>query len=183
VIALTLSPMMSSKLLKAGHQGKFADLVDRVFSRLRSGYEKRLDRVLNLRPVMVMVAAVVLGSCVFLYQTTQKELAPTEDQGVVFMQTKAPQYANLDYLEAFSAELNKVFQSFPEYANSFAINGAGTVNTGFAGMLLKPWGDRKQSQAKVLQQLQGKISGIPGIQTFAFALPSLPGTSTSSKAG
>jgi multidrug efflux pump subunit AcrB len=119
----------------------------------------------------------MLGSCFFLYDTTQKELAPTEDQGIVFMQTKAPQYANLNYLEAFSAELNKIFESFPEYANSFAINGAGTVNTGFAGMLLKPWGQRKQSQAQVLQQLQGKISGIPGIQTFAFALPSLPGSS------
>jgi multidrug efflux pump len=177
VIALTLSPMMSSKLLKAGHQGRFADLVDRVFSRLRMGYEKRLDRVLNFRPVILMIGAVVLASCVFLYQTTQKELAPTEDQGVVFMQTKAPQYANLDYLERFTAELNAAFKSFPEYANSFAINGAGQVNVGFAGMLLKPWGERKQSQAQVLQQLQGRISGIPGIQTFAFALPSLPGSS------
>jgi hydrophobe/amphiphile efflux-1 (HAE1) family protein len=177
VVALTLSPMMSSKLLKAGHQGRFADLVDRVFSGLRRGYERRLDRVLNYRPVIVMVAAVVFGSCVFLYDTTQKELAPTEDQGVAFMITKAPQYANLDYLESFVAELQKVFEKFPEYANSFAINGTGTVNQGFAGMLLKPWSERKRGQAAVLTELQGKIAGVPGIQTFAFAVPSLPGSS------
>jgi multidrug efflux pump len=177
VVALTLSPMMCSKLLKAGHQGRFAALVDRVFSGLRRGYERRLDRVLNYRPLIVMIAAVILGSCVFLYQTTQKELAPTEDQGVTFMLTKAPQYANLDYLESFAGELQKVFESFPEYSNSFAINGVGTVTQGFAGMLLKPWSQRSRSQAKVMQDLQGKISGVPGIQTFAFALPSLPGSS------
>jgi multidrug efflux pump len=177
IIALTLSPMMSSKLLKAGHQGRFADFVDRVFSRLRRGYERRLDRVLDYRPLIVMIAAVVLGSCVFLYQSTQKELAPTEDQGVAFMITKAPQYANLDYLESFSARLQKVFESFPEYSNSFGINGSPTVNQGFAGMMLKPWSERHRSQAQVMAELQGKVSAIPGIQTFAFALPSLPGGS------
>ncbi|MCW5771276.1 MAG: efflux RND transporter permease subunit, partial [Rhodospirillaceae bacterium] len=177
VIALTLSPMMSSKLLKAGHQGRFADIVDRVFSRLRNGYERRLDRVLNYRPLVVIIAVTVLGSCVFLYQSTQKELAPKEDQGILFMQVKAPQYANLDYLESFTAELNKIFNSIPEYANSFAINGLGQVNTGISGMLLKPWSDRKRGQAQVLQELQGKVSRIPGIEVFPFELPALPGSS------
>jgi len=177
VIALTLSPMMSSKLLKAGHQGRFADLVDRVFSRLRGGYERRLGRVLDYRPIIVMIAAVMFASCAFLYQETRKELAPTEDQGVVFMQVKAPQYANLDYLEAFANELNKVFTSLPEFANSFAINGSGQVNLGFAGVLLKPWSQRQRNQAAVHQELQGKVTAIPGIEVFAFQLPSLPGSS------
>ncbi len=177
IVALTLSPMMCSKLLKAGHQGRFADLVDRVFSRLRNGYERRLERVLHYRPLMLIVAGTVLASCFFLYQETQKELAPKEDQGVIFMQVKAPQYANLDYLESFMNELNKVFVGFPEYANSFAINGTGTVNTGFGGMLLKPWGERKRSQAQVYQELQGKVAAIPGLEIFAIELPSLPGSS------
>jgi len=177
VIALTLSPMMSSKLLKAGHQGRFAEIVDRVFSRLRSGYERRLDRVLHYRPLILIVAATVFASCAFLYQETRKELAPTEDQGVVFMQIKAPQYANLDYLEAFVNEVNKIFTGLPEFANSFAINGAGQVNVGIAGVLLKPWGDRKRNQAAVYQELQGKLTATPGIEVFAFQLPSLPGSS------
>ena len=177
IVALTLSPMMSSKLLKAGHQGRFADLVDRVFSRLRDGYERRLDRVLHYRPLVLIVAGTVFVSCFFLYQETRKELAPKEDQGVIFMQVKAPQYANLDYLESFMNELNKVFTSFPEYANSFAINGTGQVNVGFGGMLLKPWSERKRSQAQIYQELQGKVAAIPGLEIFAIELPSLPGSS------
>ncbi len=177
IVALTLSPMMCARLLRpADHQGRFPRFVDRVFGALRRGYERRLDRVLNFRPVAVMLAAVVLLSCVFLYQTTQKELAPTEDQGVVFMITKSPQYANLDYLEAFTKELGAVFRSIPEYSNHFLINGSGTVNQGFAGILLKPWGQRKRSQAQVYNELQPKIGDVPGILTFAFQLPSLPGS-------
>jgi multidrug efflux pump len=177
IVALTLSPMMSSKLLKAGHQGRFADVIDRIFSGLRRAYERRLDRVLDARPLVLVIVAAVLGSSFFLYQESQKELAPKEDQGILFMQVKAPQYANLDYFEAFANELQKVFTSFPEYANSFAINGVGTVNAGFAGLLLKPWAERKRKQAQIQQELQGKLSQLPGLEIFAFELPALPGSS------
>jgi len=175
IVALTLSPMMSSKLLKAGNQGRFADFVDRVFSRLRRSYERRLDRVLDARVLVVIVVACIIGSTPFLYQESQKELAPKEDQGILFMLVKAPQYANLDYFEAFANEMQKVFASFPEYANSFAINGTGTVTSGIAGLLLKPWSQRQRNQAQVQRELQGKLSTIPGLEIFAFELPALPG--------
>jgi hydrophobe/amphiphile efflux-1 (HAE1) family protein len=177
VIALTLSPMMCSKLLtKESGSTRFARFVDRVFDRLRRAYAGRLRKVLGARPVVYMVAIVVLFSCGFLYTATKKELAPTEDQGIVFMLIKAPQSANLDYLERYTRKLTALSKSLPEYANLFMINGTPTVNQGIAGLILKPWGERSRSQGQVLAAMQPKLNGIAGVQVFAFPLPSLPGS-------
>jgi multidrug efflux pump len=125
VIALTLSPMMCANLLKSETgSGRFTRFLDRRFEGLKNWYGRRLGRVLLFRPVVLMVAVVVLGSCVFLYTGTRKELAPTEDQGAVFMLLKSPQHANLDYLEKFSNQLGKIFEKVPEYAHYFLINGS-----------------------------------------------------------
>jgi hydrophobe/amphiphile efflux-1 (HAE1) family protein len=177
VIALTLSPMMCARLLRAkGRTSRLTSFLDRRFEGLKNWYQRRLGRVLLFRPVVLMVAAVVLASCVFLYTGTRQELAPTEDQGFVFMVIKAPQYANLDYLEKFTAQLGRILKSVPEYANYFLINGTTSVNQGVAGLLLKPWGDRARSQAQVQAALQPKLNTISGVQIFAFPLPSLPGS-------
>lgn len=177
VIALTLSPMMCSKLLSSNiGENKFVKWLDRNFGKLQNGYKRALTSALNTRKLMVIVAVVVLTSCGFLYVNTQTELAPSEDQGVVFMITKSPQYANLDYMEKFTNELVKIFKDVPEYAYDFVINGSPTVNAGFAGMILKPWGDRKRTAAEIQASLQGKLNGISGLQIFAFPPPSLPGS-------
>ncbi len=177
VIALTLSPMMCANLLRAETgASRFSRFLDRRFEGLKNWYARRLGRVLLFRPVVVMVAAVVLASCVFLYTGTRKELAPTEDQGAVFMLLKAPQFANLDYLEKFSAQLGDILQKVPEYANFFLINGSPTVNQGIAAILFKPWGDRKRSQAQILGSLQPQLNTIAGLKVLAFPLPSLPGS-------
>jgi multidrug efflux pump len=99
VIALTLSPMMCSVLLKGGHQnqGRFAKLVDRVFTRLTDWYGRKLDRSLDYRPITGLFAVAILFLVGFMYVNTNKELAPEEDQGILFSVTKAPQYANIDY--------------------------------------------------------------------------------------
>jgi len=179
VIALTLSPMMCSKLLKSdAAEGRFSHFLDRNFGRLRDGYARTLVSVLKTRSVVVMLGAVVLASCVFLYTTTRKELAPVEDQGIVFMFLKSPQYANLDYLELYTAQLGKIFADIPERAISFAINGTPTANAGIAGMVLKPWGDRKRSQSQVMAAMQPALNGVAGVQAFAFPRPSIPGAST-----
>ncbi len=178
IIALTLSPMMCSMLLTSniGENG-FVRWLDRNFGRLQRGYQRALASALNTRPLMVVVAVVVLSSCALLYVNTQAELAPNEDQGVVFMITKSPQYANLDYLEKFTTQLHNIFKDVPEYAYDFIINGSTTVNGGFAGIILKPWGDRKRSAAQIQASLQAKLNSVAGIQIFAFPPPSLPGTS------
>ena len=95
-------------------QGRFARLIDRGFSRLADGYGRRLDASLDYRPVTALFAVAVFVALGFMYMNTKKELAPEEDQGVLFALTKAPQYANLDYIDAYGEQLDKALTSFPE---------------------------------------------------------------------
>src|SRR6202022_2999689 len=123
VIALTLSPMMCSVLLKQEHQGRFARLVNRVFGSVTRWYGRQLDRSLDYRPITALFALTILGLVGFLYMHTSKELAPEEDQGIVFAVTKAPKYANIDYSDFYGEKLDKVFSSFPETDLRFVLNG------------------------------------------------------------
>ena len=176
VIALTLSPMMCSVLLKGGaHQGWFAGKVDRVFGAVTRWYGRRLDRSLDYRPITAMFAVTILGLVVFLYQNTSKELAPEEDQGIVFAVVKAPKYANIDYTEFYSSKMDKAFAAFPETDLRFVINGTAGPSNGIAGMLLKPWDERKRSSIKLKPLVQAELSKIEGVNAFAFNLPPLPG--------
>ena len=175
VIALTLSPMMCSVLLKHGGQGWFATKVDKIFTAVTHWYGRRLDRSLDYRPVTALFAVTILGLVVFLYQHSSKELAPEEDQGIVFSVIKGPKYANIDYMDYYGDKLDKVFASFPETDLRFMINGTDGINNGIAGMLLKPWDERKRSAIKLKPLVQAGISKIEGVNAFAFNLPPLPG--------
>src|SRR3954471_4665501 len=140
IVAVTLSPMMCSLLLRREMtQGRFARLIDRTFSRLAEAYGRRLDRSLDYRPVTALFVAAIFVALGFMYLHTGKELAPEEDQGVLFALTKAPQYANLDYMQNYGAELDKALTSVPEADLRFVINGRGGPNQGIAGVILKPW--------------------------------------------
>lgn len=178
IIALTLSPMMASKLLKHEQSsGRFVRFLDRTFERLRHRYERRLHRTLNFRPVTLIILAGVIIATGIMYVTTQKELAPEEDQGILFNIVKSPQAANLDYLEAATMQMHKVFETVPEKDHVFIINGMGNnVHQAIAGILFKPWEERKRSQKQILQDLQPKVAGVAGAQVISFALPSLPGS-------
>jgi multidrug efflux pump len=177
VIALTLSPMMASRLLKPHTgAGRFNRLLDRLFASLRRRYERRLHRSLGRRPVTLLVLTAVMAATAILYATTQRELAPEEDQGILFNIVKAPQSANLDYLEQATAQLGKLFDKVPEKEHVFTINGLQDVHQAFAGILFKPWAERKRSQKQILQSLQGPVSQIANAQVFTFPLPSLPGS-------
>src|SRR5207237_10455299 len=142
VIALTLSPMMCSVLLKNTEEGRFAKIVNRVFGAMTRWYGRKLDRSLDYRPITGLVALTILGLVGFLYLHTPKELAPEEDQGIVFAVIKAPKYANIDYLDFYSEKLDHVFASFPETDLRFALNGINGAQNGIAGMLLKHWDAR-----------------------------------------
>ena len=178
VIALTLSPMMASKLLKHEQSsGRFVRFLDRAFGSLRQRYERRLHRTLNFRPVTLLILLGVVAATGIMYVTTQKELAPEEDQGILFNIVKSPQSANLDYLEAATLQMHKVFETVPEKEHVFIINGLGNnVHQAIAGILFKPWEERKRTQKEILQELQPKVAGIAGAQVISFALPSLPGS-------
>src|SRR5207245_9923943 len=115
IVAVTLSPMMCSLLLTRGAaHSRFARLLDAGFSRLADAYGRRLQRSLDYRPVTALFALAVFAALALMYMNTKAELAPEEDQGVLFALTKAPQYANLDYADAYGEKLDKAFTAIPE---------------------------------------------------------------------
>jgi len=175
VIALTLSPMMCSKLLnKDITKQKMVKRVDKIFNRLQKAYQTRLERTLNYKPVTVVFALTVLVSCYFMFITIPAELAPEEDQSIIFVSATAPEYANLDYLTKYTQEFDDIFRSAPELSHYFLINGMGGVNKAIAGMMLKPWDQRSRSQQDILPEIQAKLGDIAGLNVAAFPLPSVP---------
>lgn len=177
VVALTLSPMMCSKLLRhEENPSGFAHRLDELFERLKQRYQRALHGTLNTRPVVLVFAVLVLALIPVLLMFTESELAPEEDQGIVFMMASAPKTANLDYLNAYTDQFLEIFQSFPEYYSWFQINGFDGVQSGIGGFLLKPWDERERSQMEILPEVQAKLDRLPGLQIFGFNLPSLPGT-------
>ncbi|WP_294541163.1 efflux RND transporter permease subunit [uncultured Rhodoblastus sp.] len=192
-IALTLSPMMCSKLLRPHNRPKgqtgpgqsaaangrrgFATFLDETFEALRRRYERLLGKTMNYRAVTVMVLVGVLAMTAIMYVSTPRELAPEEDQGILLTVVKTPQTANLDYLEQVTSRLKtNVFDKVEEKSHVFMINGSGGVNQGMAGLLLKNWGDRKRTQSQILRGLQPSLADETGGQIFAFSLPALPGS-------
>src|SRR6201981_2233321 len=122
-----------------------------------------------------MFAITIVGLVGFLYMHTAKELAPEEDQGIVFAVTKAPKYANIDYLDFYGEKLDREFASFPETDLRFVLNGINGPQNGISGMLLKPWDERERSSIKLKPLVQAQLSKIEGVNAFAFNLPPLPG--------
>ncbi len=176
-IALTLSPMMCSKLLRHDvGQGGFGRFVDRTFDRLRRAYRRRLASSLNFRALTLLILVGVLALSGVMYASTPRELAPEEDQGVLLSQIKTPQIGNLDYIEQATQTLYSEARTVPEVSHAFIINGVPTVRTGFAGLLLKPWGQRARNQKQVLAALGPKFLAVPTAQVQAFSPPALPGS-------
>ena len=175
VVAVTLSPMMCSLLLtREMSQGRFARLIDKSFSGIAGWYGRKLERSLDYRPVTALFAAAVVVALAFMYMNSKKELAPQEDQGVLFALTKAPQYANLDYLDAYGKKLDAAFASFPEKYLTFVVNGRFGPNQGIAGMILKPWNERTRTAQQLQPLVQQKVGQVEGMNAFVFSLPPLP---------
>ena len=177
IVALTLSPMMCALLLRQEQNPSgLAHRLDKIFERLKVRYQRLLHATLDSRPVVLVFAVIILCLIPVLLKFTQNELAPNEDQGVIFMMSSSPQPANLDYLNAYTDEFTPLFKAFPEYYSSFQINGFNGVQTGIGGFLLKPWNERERTQMELLPLVQAKLEEIGGLQIFGFNLPSLPGT-------
>jgi multidrug efflux pump len=181
IIAITLSPMMCSLLLtREMSEGWFPRKVDQFFSSVTRWYGRRLARTLDYRPVVGIFAVAIFILLAFLYMHTKAELAPPEDQGVVFAMGKGPQYSNLDYTNVFSKQLDEAYRSFPETSATFVLSGSGAYTTGLnssiSGMILKPWDERDRGTNELIPLVQQKLNEITGMQIFAFNLPPLPGS-------
>ncbi|MGJ4804714.1 efflux RND transporter permease subunit [Luteimonas sp. SDU82] len=184
VIALTLTPMMSSKILKPhgeGSKGRLEAWLDRRFDKIQNGYQRRLHGALETKSVIAIFGGIVLVSCVFLYMTAPKEPAPLEDEGFVFAISQADPTATLDYVESYTEEMSAIAQAIPEVQDYFLFNGGfggsggGASPMAMAGFVLKPWSERDRSTKQVLEQeLQPKIGEVTGLNTFALVPPSLP---------
>jgi len=175
IVALTLSPMMSSLLLKGDHEpSEFARRINRFFNRLRDAYVRGLKRSLNIRPVMLALAAIVIVLIFPFYMFSMKELAPREDQGVVFSIIQGSPNASIDQTTMFTEMVNKVFEGVPEFGHSFQITGP---SFGFSGIVTKPWSERKRSTQEIEGELWGKMSVIPGVNVIVTTPPPLPGGS------
>ena len=173
VVALTLSPMLGSKLLRAGDTERgFAGWVNRRFDGIRQGYGRALAGTLQYRPVMLVLWGIVVLLIVPFYMFSQRELAPTEDQSVVFGIVQAAPNATLDQTKMFATQVEGVYRSFPEYKNTFQLM---FPNGGFGGMVTKPWNQRKRTTQQMQVEVAGKMSKIPGIRVISVVPPALPG--------
>lgn len=178
VVALTLSPMMCSRVLKeAGKPGRFELAVEHFFGRLAHHYQRLLHKLLEYPSTVMMFALLVLVSIYFMFMLTNKELAPTEDQSILFAMASGPQTATLQYNETYARELIKQFETIPEYQESFLIMGfGGDTSTVFSGFKMPSTFDRQRSQDQIQPELQAKVASIAGFQTAVFPRPSLPGS-------
>jgi len=173
IVALTLSPVMSSRLLKPGIVERgLAGRIARDFERLKNAYGRRLDATLAARPAVYAVWIVVSLLTVPMFIMSAKELAPTEDQGVIFGILDASANSTLDQNRIFAAEVNRVFHSEPETDFTFQVT---FPNAGFAGMIVKPWDKRKRTVFQILPDVQHKLQEIPGVRIFPTLPPALPG--------
>ncbi len=173
IVALTLSPVMSAKILKPGiEEHGLAGKISRDFNRLKNFYGRLLDGTLNARPAVYLIWVVLVLLIYPMYKMSAKELAPSEDQGVIFGILNSASNSTLDQNNIYSAAVNKAFMSIPETDFTFQIT---FPTSGFGGMVVKPWDKRKRNIFQIMPEVQRKLHGISGAQIFPTLPPALPG--------
>ncbi|GAD81352.1 multidrug efflux RND transporter permease subunit [Vibrio ezurae] len=176
IIALTLSPMMCSTILKQNEQpNRFETFVHKKLDSLSEAYSSALGSIMQHRSVVVVFALIVLGSLPLLFKFIPSELAPSEDKGVVMMMGTGPSNSNLDYLQNTMNDVNKILDEQPEVAYAQIFTGIPNANQAFGIASLKPWSQREASQSEITNRVSGLVSNIPGMAITAFQMPELPG--------
>jgi len=184
-VAVTVSPMMSGRLLKSHEEenpGGLVARIDGMFDWVANAYGRALAMVLDSRPVIVVLAFVILGTLVFMFQNTRRELSPPEDQGALFAIISAPRYATSEYTAHYVDQFDAAVGPVPETIRRFSVVGFGggggsaAANRGIAIWGFKSWAERDRSTAEIQQQIQGGLSKVPGVEALVFSPPSLPGT-------
>ena len=174
VIALTLSPMLASRVLKEhGKEGRFEQKVEKTFSWLSDSYGRSLHKALDSVGRMAILGLIILLSNYLMYANSKNELAPDEDQGILFFSATGPRTATLEYLEAYGGQIQSGFETFPEYNDSFYILGR-TPGQIFGGFKMKPVEQRDRAQKEVQGPLFGMLGQVAGFRSFVFPRPSIP---------
>jgi len=176
-VALTLSPMMCSQMLR--HQdkhGKLYNAVEAFFNRLTEGYRRAADFVLNRRPAIITAYVAVIGLMVFLALQMKSELAPVEDRSVIFGPVSAPEGSTVGYTSEYMQRIEEIYKQVPEGSRFFTMAGNPTADNGFSLLILKPWSERTRSQMDIAKELGPKLFALPGIMAFPLNPPSLGGS-------
>jgi multidrug efflux pump len=173
IVALTLSPVMSSRLLSHDREDKgLPGRINRQFDRLKAFYGRVLDGTLANRPTVYVVWICLSLLAIPMYKFSASELAPAEDQGVTFGIVEGPANATIEQASFYADEVNRLFEKIPETAQTFQIT---SPDSGFSGMVLKPWGERKRTVFQIQPEIQTMVNSVPGVRLLMVTPPSLPG--------
>ncbi|QIA64582.1 multidrug efflux RND transporter permease subunit [Vibrio astriarenae] len=176
IVALTLSPMMCSKMLKANEKpSKFEQKVHSVLDRMTERYANMLKAVMLHRPVIIGFAIIVFATLPMLFKFIPSELAPAEDKGVVMLMGTAPSNANLDFMQNTMNDVNEILSDQPEVAFAQVFTGVPNSNQAFGIASMVPWSQREASQSEVANRVSGLVANVPGMAVTAFQMPELPG--------
>ncbi|RLV59540.1 multidrug efflux RND transporter permease subunit [Parashewanella curva] len=176
IVALTLSPMMCSKMLKAHvSPNRFEQGIERFLTGLSNKYDRALSAVLNKRAVILVFAALVMVSLPLMFKQIPTELAPKEDNGLIVVMATAPSSANLDYIQANMALVERIISAEKETDDTLTMAGIPSSNQAFGLAPLVPWSQRNKSQKQVNKVLTKQLKDIPGIAVTTFQMPELPG--------
>ncbi|WP_108820212.1 efflux RND transporter permease subunit [Pseudovibrio sp. Alg231-02] len=180
IVALTLTPMMSSKILKArsektsGWDDALTRTVDDIYDRFRKRYLRALEASLDNRPVVLTFAFLILSSIPVLYSTSQQELAPQEDQGLVLAQSTPAPSATLQQKMLYTEEIYRIARKYSEVEGVFQLVLSSSV---LSGVLLTPWDERSKTATELQYAMQPPMEGVAGFKTVMFQNPPLPGSS------
>ena len=174
IVALTLSPMMTSKLLKDhSAPSKLEERVNRTLTKVNNAYAYVLDLVMANRKCMVFFAAIIFATLPIMFKSLSSELTPTEDKGAFLAIGSAPSNVNVDYVQAAMAPYQKILTDTDEVQFAMTISGVPSTNQSLNVVTLKDWKDRSRSQAQVLAELNTKAKGIPEVSVSGFAFPEI----------
>lgn len=177
VIAVTITPMMSARLLKSGTPGRFQRIVDGTFARVEHVYERAVTGSLNYRPLTLIIVLALVGVTGFMFTKTSSELAPEEDQGFLLSIVTAPRYATSDYTETYVNQMLGLVRDIPETRAQFsAVAFGGETNSAFVGFAFKDWAERKRNSKELQADITARLAKVAGVQAFVFAPPTLPGS-------
>src|SRR5207302_10907788 len=161
IVALTLSPMMSAALMRGGDEDKgLAGIINRTFDRIRNAYHRALGTTFRMRGAIYAAWAVFAVLAVLMFMQSDKELAPAEDQGVIFGVVNTPSNSTLEQVEQSTKVINKDLLSMPDAEFTFQIT---QPTGGFWGAIFKPWDKRKRSIFSLLPEVGGRIAAVPGV--------------------
>lgn len=174
IVALTLSPMMSSKLLKSNAQPTWLEQkVEHTLGKVNRIYEYMLDLVMLNRKSMLAFAVVIFSTLPFLFNALSSELTPNEDKGAFIAIGNAPSSVNVDYIQNAMQPYMKNVMDTPEVSFGMSIAGAPNSNGSLNIITLKDWKERTRKQSVVMNELNAKAKSIPEVSVSAFNFPEI----------